>query len=208
MGVNVLQHAVFSDILSMLRDKRTGSEKYRSLARRAGIILAVHATKGLQLKQVTIETPLQACQQGQLAHESVIIPVLRAGLSLVEPFEDLLPGASIGHIGLKRDETTGAASEYACSLPVLKDKDLFILDPMLATGGSACAVLKHVTGQGAHSIMYASIVAAPEGVQRVQKEFPDVELCLGVVDEKLNSKFYIVPGLGDFGDRLYGTLIE
>jgi uracil phosphoribosyltransferase len=205
MPINIINHPVFSEALHGLRDRQTKSSEFRTLAARAGVILAVEATKHLPTEETSVETPLTTSVAKRIKNRVVIVPVLRAGLSLVEAFHTVIPGADVGHIGLRRDENTAKAERYSCSLPLLIGADIFVLDPMLATGGSACGALELLDTKGANSIHYVSIIAAPEGVKVVQAKFPLVSITVGVVDERLNEQFFIVPGLGDFGDRLFGT---
>jgi len=205
MPVSVVSHPLFDEALSQLRDKRTNSETFRMFAKRAGTILAVEATRTLLTKESKLETPLRPYSGSVLANTSVIAPVLRAGLSLVEPFLEVLPAAKVGHIGLRRNEKTAETERYSSSLPRLESSDIFILDPMLATGGSACTALEMVSNSRASSITFVSVIAAPEGIKRVQDKFPEISIVVGAVDECLDERFFIVPGLGDFGDRLFGT---
>lgn len=204
--ITVLDHPIFHEALRGLRDKKTPPTTFRALAHRAGLILASESTKRLKLQETSVETPLAVAPAKVLAKAPVIIPVLRAGLSLVEPFLAILPEASVGHIGLRRDEVTAQPEHYSTSLPNLSDTDVFVLDPMLATGGSACGALELLAERKAHSLHYVSIIAAPEGIKRLQEKFPQVAITVGVIDERLNEHHFIVPGLGDFGDRLFGTI--
>lgn len=204
--MRVINHPVFEQVLVSLRDKQTAPEQFRAAAELAGLILAVNATQGLPTKDVNVTTPLTTCFGKLLAQEIVLVAVLRAGLSLVDPFLKVLPSAAVGHIGIKRNELSAQPERYSVSLPRLADRSVFLLDPMLATGGSACEAIKLLQESGAGAtINLVSLIAAPEGIQRVRSEYPQVNLTVGVVDEKLNDRFFIVPGLGDFGDRLYGT---
>jgi uracil phosphoribosyltransferase len=204
--MNTVNHPVFDQILTVLRNKDSDISQFRAAAEIAGIVLAVNATQHLATKEIQITTPLTECTGWALAREIVLVAVLRAGLSLLEPFLKLLPDAAIGHIGIRRNEHSAAPERYSLHLPPLVNRSVFLLDPMLATGGSACESIKMLLEAGAEPrINLVSLIAAPEGIRRVQSEFPQIELTVGVVDERLNERFFIVPGLGDFGDRLYGT---
>lgn len=205
MQTKILEHPVFESILAELRDKNTRPPHFRALAERAGLILAVESTKSLLTTLSSIETPLTSCDVQRLSNRQILVPILRAGLSMVSPFQKLLPQADLGHIGLKRDELSAKASSYLLSMPDLSGADVFVLDPMLATGGSATVALELIYKYQVKSVNFVSIIAAPEGIQKIESQFPNVKLTVGVVDIKLNQDFFIVPGLGDFGDRLFGT---
>jgi len=205
MPLTTFKHALFSEILGCLRDKSTSSQNFAQLSGRAASILAVEATRDLPLEKYNVSTPLTVCESEKLKSEIVLVPILRAGLGFVSAFTLLLPNAAIGHIGLKRNEETAEASGYYLSLPNLTNKEVIVLDPMLATGGSAVAALDQLTEKGAKSIRYVSLIAAPEGIARVKNKYPFVSLFIGVIDKELDSRSFIVPGLGDYGDRLFGT---
>lgn len=205
--VNILNHSLLSHKLTLLRDKNTNVKDFRRLVYEIGKLLAYEATRELPLREVTVETPL--CKTGGqlLKNQPVLVPILRAGLGMVEPFLDVIPAAKVGHIGLARDHETHLPAEYYCNLPDdIADREVIVLDPMLATGGSGSAAVEFIKKRGAKNIRFVCIIAAPEGIAVLQKEHPDVDLFVGVLDECLNGDAYIVPGLGDAGDRLFGTL--
>ena len=205
--VHIVEHPVAQDALLSLRDKTTRPSHFRRLAHRLSLILAHEATRQLPTIPVTIETPLEAASGDALTADIVVVPVLRAGLGMVEAVLELLPHARVGHIGLQRDEQTAIASRYYQKLPPdLSRSTALIVDPMLATGGSAVAAIELLQAAGAHDIRLICIVAAPEGVAAVEAAHPAVHVYTPVVDRGLNAQKFILPGLGDFGDRLYGTL--
>ncbi len=190
-----------------LRDATTHYALFRRLAHRVGVILAAEATRDLETRPVKVETPLEVTTGHQLATDIVVVAVLRAGLSLVESVLELLPHARVGHVGLKRDEATAVAHKYSSHLPPDLGKSLVLLvDPMLATGGSAIMAVDILKAAGATRIRLLSIVSAPEGVAAMAAAHPDVDVYTPAVDRQLNERKYILPGLGDFGDRLYGTV--
>ena len=195
------------DALTTLRDKTTTPEHFRRAATRISVMLIAEALKDLTPKKVTVETPLGPAAGSRAGSEVVVVPVLRAGLGMLDAVLELVPSARVGHIGLQRDEMTAVASQYYSKLPSgLGESYVLMIDPMLATGGSAVAALDLLQKAGARIIRMICIVAAPEGVALVERHHPEVAIYTPVVDEKLNAQKYIVPGLGDFGDRLYGTL--
>lgn len=205
--VHLVTHPVAQDALAGLRDTRTTPEEFRRLARRAALVLAVEALRDLPLTDETIQTPVAPAAVRRIGARVVLVPVLRAGLALVEPLLEMLPAARVGHIGLQRDEATAAASQYYARVPDgLPDSRVLILDPMLATGGSALAAIEVLQSAGARDIRLLCLVAAPEGVAAVERRCPQVAIYTPAVDRALNARKFIVPGLGDFGDRLYGTL--
>ena len=204
--MHVIDHPLAAEALSGLRAATTTPDAFRRLARRLSHVLAVEATRDLPVRQTTIETPLERTTGMELSADIVLVPVLRAGLGLVEPWIDLLPGASVGHIGLQRDERTAEASQYYAKLPPLSaDAIVILLDPMLATGGSAVVALGLVRKAGARRVRLASVVAAPEGLALVEHAWPGTTIYTVAVDRGLDLRKFILPGLGDFGDRLYGT---
>lgn len=206
MPLHVLDHPVVHDVLLRLRDSRTKPDMFRVMARRLSLLLAAEATRDLPTRETTVETPLGTARGRELAADVVVVPVLRAGLGMLDAFLDVVPKARVGHIGLQRDETTAVASQYYAKFPTsLGDCHVFMVDPMLATGGSAVAAIDLLRRQGARDIRLLCIVAAPEGVATVAQHHPDVRIFTPVVDERLNEHKFIVPGLGDFGDRLFGT---
>ena len=195
------------DALVELRDARTGPPAFRRAANRISVLLAAEALRDVPASRTTVQTPLGPADGRQVTSDVVVVPVLRAGLGMLDAVLELLPAARVGHIGLQRDEATAIASKYYSKLPRdLADSYVLMIDPMLATGGSAVAAIDLIKGTGARTIRMICIVAAPEGVALVEQHHPDVHVYTPVVDQELNSHKYIVPGLGDFGDRLYGTV--
>lgn len=195
------------DALASLREKTTSTSDFRRLARRISLILAAEASRALPTTSVLIETPLETTTGRQLKADIVVVPVLRAGLGMVEAVLEILPHARVGHIGLQRDEQTAIASQYYKKLPPdLSRSTALIVDPMLATGGSAVAAITMLQRTGAEDIRLICIVAAPEGIAEVERAHPGVHIYTPAIDRELNSHKSILPGLGDFGDRLYGTV--
>lgn len=206
MPLHVLDHPLAAHIITHLRDKSTKPATFRTLCYQISLLLAVEATSDIETETKEIETPLEKVTGRVLAHETlVVVPILRAGLGMVQPFSDLFPDVSVGYIGLERDHTTAIARSYYCKLPPLQNRHVFLVDPMLATGGSAVQALTIVKQQGAVNPTLVSIVAAPEGVAEVEKHHPGTPIHTAALDRELNARKYILPGLGDFGDRLYGT---
>ncbi len=205
--VHLVDHPLVHDALVSLRDKRTAPERFRRAATRISVLLAAEATRDLPTNEVTVDTPIGPAPGRQVGPDVVVVPVLRAGLGMLDAVLDLLPNARVGHIGLQRDELTAVASQYYSKLPAKLDASyVLMIDPMLATGGSAVAALDLLQRANARWVRIICIVCAPEGVAHVEGHYPDVRIYTPVVDRGLNSQKYIVPGLGDFGDRLYGTL--
>jgi len=195
------------DALLTLRDSRTGPEEFRRTATRISVLLATEAMRDLPTADRVVETPIGPAQGRSVAGDIVVVPVLRAGLGMLDAVLELIPGARVGHLGLQRDETTAVASHYYSKLPRgLGDSYVLMIDPMLATGGSALTGLELLYRAGARNVRIACIVVAPEGLSLVEQYYPDVHIYTPVIDEGLNTGLFIVPGLGDFGDRLYGTL--
>jgi uracil phosphoribosyltransferase len=192
-------------VLTHLRDRTTKPALFRTLSYQISLLLALEATRDLATVEKPIETPLESLNGRVLAKPLAVVPILRAGLGMVQPFTDVFPDVSVGYVGLERDHTTAIARSYYCKLPPLAGKRTIVVDPMLATGGSAAQALDVVKAAGATEIAFVCIVAAPEGVAVVEKSHPTVPIYAGAVDRELNAKKYILPGLGDFGDRLYGT---
>lgn len=205
MSLKVLDHPLALHVLTHLRDKTTKPALFRTLSYQVSLLLALEATRDLATVEKPVDTPLEPVTGRVLAKPLAIVPILRAGLGMVQPFVDTFPDVSVGYVGLERDHTTAIARSYYCKLPPLEGKRVLVIDPMLATGGSAAQALEVVKAAGARELGFVCIVAAPEGVAVVQQAHPDVPIFAGVVDRALNSKKYILPGLGDFGDRLYGT---
>jgi uracil phosphoribosyltransferase len=204
--LRLVDHPLVHDILLELRDAQTPPERFRQLAGRISVFLAAEALREVPTVDATVETPLGPAKGRRCQADVVLAPVLRAGLGMLPGMLELVPGARVGHIGLQRDERTAAASQYFAKLPPnLQDSYVLMIDPMLATGGSAVAALDLLSRAGARHIRLVCIVAAPEGVAAVERAYPDVPIFTPVVDERLNDHKFIVPGLGDFGDRLYGT---
>ena len=205
--VHLVEHPLVHDALVSLRDKSTTPEHFRRAATRISVLLAAEAMRELPTRDVTVETPLEPAPGRRISGNVVVVPVLRAGLGMLDAVLELVPGAQVGHIGLQRDEMTAVASQYYSKLPARLDQSyVLMIDPMLATGGSAVAALDLLRRAGATHVRIVCIVAAPEGIAHVEQHHPDVHIYTPVVDKGLNSQKYIVPGLGDFGDRLYGTV--
>lgn len=205
--VAVMDHPLIQHKLTMLRDKNTGSKDFRDLTKEITMLMAYEMTRSLNLVEVEIETPMCKTKAKALSGKKLgIIPILRAGLGMVDGVLQLVPAAKVGHIGLYRDPETLQPVEYYCKLPSdVEERELFLLDPMLATGGSANAAIQFIKDRGGVNIRLVSLIAAPEGVKTVQEAHPDVDIYIAGMDEKLNEKAYVVPGLGDAGDRLFGT---
>ena len=202
-----IDHPLILHKLSLIRDKNTGSKDFRELVEEVAMLMAYEVTRDLQVEEVEIETPICKTKCKMLSGKKVaIVPILRAGLGMVGGMTSLIPAAKVGHIGLYRDEETLKPVEYFCKLPQdIGERDVIVTDPMLATGGSAKDAITLLKEKGAKHIRLMCLVAAPEGVKEVMDEHPDVNIYVASVDEKLNEKGYVVPGLGDAGDRLYGT---
>lgn len=205
--VNVLDHPVIKHKISILRDVKTGSTEFRSIIKELSIILACEATKDLELEEYELETPVAKTTGYRISGKKLgIVPILRAGLGMVDGVLEVIPAAKIGHIGMYRDEETLKPVEYYSKLPKdVENRDILVVDPMLATGGSACDAIGRLKEKGCNNIKLLSIIAAPEGVNKLQEEHPDVEIFIAQLDDGLNENSYIVPGLGDAGDRLFGT---
>ena len=207
MPVHLVDHPLVHDALVELRDRRTPPEQFRRAATRISVLLAAEAMREVPSTDVTVDTPLGPAPGRKIAPDVVVVPVLRAGLGMLDAVLELVPHARVGHIGLQRDELTAAASQYYSKLPPsLEASFVLMVDPMLATGGSAVAALDLLRRAGATRVRIVCIVAAPEGVATVCRHHPDASIYTPVVDRGLNAHKYIVPGLGDFGDRLYGTV--
>ena len=205
--VHIVDRPLVHDALVTLRDKQTPPEHFRRAATRISVLLAAEALRDVPTMNVTVETPLGPAPGRQIGADVVVVPVLRAGLGMLDAVLELVPGARVGHIGLQRDEMTAVASQYYSKLPAQLDASfVLMIDPMLATGGSAVVALDLLQRAGATVIRMICIVAAPEGVALVERHHPGVVIYTPVVDRELNAQKFIVPGLGDFGDRLYGTV--
>ncbi len=206
MALHTVDHPVVHDILARLRDRSTPCDDFRILAYRISLLLVAEATRDIPTVAGAVETPLASAAAARIAARVVAVPVLRAGIGMLEAFLDLVPSAHVGYFGLERDETTAVARRYYEKVPGnLGGAVVFLLDPMLATGGSAALAVEGLQGMGARGVRLVSIVAAPEGVAHLQQAAPDVEIYTAALDAGLDERKYIVPGLGDFGDRLYGT---
>lgn len=207
MPIHVVEHPLVQDALIELRDKRTQPEAFRRAATRISVLLATEAMRDVPTACVSVDTPLGPAPGRKVGADVVVVPVLRAGLGMLDAVLELVPQARVGHIGLQRDELTAIASQYYSKVPRdLGNSFVLMIDPMLATGGSAVAAIDLLRDAGAVNIRIICIVAAPEGIALVEKRHPQVDIYTPVVDSHLNAQKYIVPGLGDFGDRLYGTL--
>jgi uracil phosphoribosyltransferase len=206
MPITVLDHPLAHDLLTRLRHKDTGPAEFRTLTRRLGWLLVVEATKDLLMEAVVVETPLEEIKASRIAEPLVAIPVLRAGLGLLDAATDLYPDTVVGYLGLERDEHTLEPRDYYAKLPPMEGRRALVLDPMLATGGSGSAAIAHVRAHAnPTSISFVCVVAAPEGVARLEADHPEVPVVAGALDRELNDVGFILPGLGDFGDRLHGT---
>ena len=205
--VHVLDHPLLQHKLSILRDERTGVKEFREIVSEIATLECYEATRDLPLEDVEIKTPVATgtfkCLTGK---KLAIVPILRAGLGMVDGILTLIPSAKVGHIGLYRDPETLAPVEYYCKLPQdCAERDVFVVDPMLATGGSSVAAITMLKNRGVKKIRFMCIVAAPQGIERMKEEHPDVDIYVGALDDHLNENGYIVPGLGDAGDRIFGT---
>ena len=204
--VHIMNHPLISHKIAMLRDENTIPKDFRNLIYEIALLEGYEATKDLELCEKTVTTPICETKGYYIEKQVAIVPILRAGLGMVDSMLSLIPAAKVGHIGLYRDEKTALPVEYYCKLPVdIEERQVIVVDPMLATGGSAAAAIDFIKQRGAKKIKLMCIIGAPEGVETVRKAHPDVDIYLAALDEKLNDKKYIVPGLGDAGDRLFGT---
>lgn len=206
--VHVLDHPLIQHKLTIIRDKSTGTKTFREVVNEIARLMAYEVSREMPLEDVEIETPIVKTTQKQLSGKKVVIvPIIRAGLGMVDGMLDLIPAAKVGHMGVYRDEETKEPVEYFCKMPQgIDERQLLVVDPMLATGGSAIATIEALKNRGAKDIKLVVLVAAPEGIEFIQKEHPDVEIYTAAIDDKLNDDAYIEPGLGDAGDRLFGTL--
>lgn len=203
----ILDHPLVQHKVSHLRDKNTGTKEFKELVSEIAMLLCYEATRDLPTEEVEVETPIAVAKTRMLAGRKLaLVPILRAGLGMVDGMLTLLPAAKVGHIGLYRDETTLDPVEYYCKLPAdVAERDVLVLDPMLATGGSACDAITQIKKRGARSIKFLGIIAAPEGLTKLHEMHPDVDIYVAALDDHLNENGYIVPGLGDAGDRIFGT---
>ena len=206
-NVHIMDHPLIHHKLAVLRNKETPVKEFRELINEISGLMCYEATRNLPLMEVDVETPIAVAKCKMLAGKKLaIVPILRAGLGMVDALVDLIPSAKIGHIGLYRDPVTHEPVEYYCKLPEdIGNRVTFVVDPMLATGGSAVAAIDFLKKHGCRNIIMMNIIGCPEGIKRVQEAHPDVEMYLAACDEKLNDHAYIVPGLGDAGDRIFGT---
>ncbi|MDD3171983.1 MAG: uracil phosphoribosyltransferase [Bacilli bacterium] len=202
----ILDHPLIDHKLALIRDEKTGTKDFRQTVSEIGMLMAYEVTRELPTKEVEVKTPVGIAKTYILAKEVVVVPILRAGLGMVDGITALIPTAKVGHIGLYRDEETLEPKEYYAKFPsIITEAVVLLVDPMLATGGSVVHAIDVLKSRGVKNISYVGLVGAPEGVKRVQEAHPDVDIFLAALDEKLNDKGYIIPGLGDCGDRLYGT---
>ena len=205
--VHILDHPLLQHKLTILRDERTGVKEFREIVAEVATLECYEATRDLPLEDIEVKTPVATGTFKHLAGKKLaIVPILRAGLGMVDGILNLIPSAKVGHIGLYRDPETLAPVEYYCKMPSdISERDVIVLDPMLATGGSAVAAIQFLKNYGCHNIKLMNVLAAPEGIRAVREAHPDVDIYVARVDERLNDHGYIVPGLGDAGDRIFGT---
>jgi len=205
MSLHVLSHPLGAHVVTLLRDRHTPPAQFRALCHQITTLLAIEATRDLATRPQEVETPLEHFTGAALAEPLAVVPVLRAGLGMVQPLVDLFPDVTVGYIGLERDHDTALPRSYYCKLPAVENRRVLLVDPMLATGGSAVRALDIIAERHPRAVALLCIVAAPEGVAAVAKKHPTVPIFTAALDRELNAKKYILPGLGDFGDRLYGT---
>ncbi len=205
--VTIMEHPLIKHKIGIIRRKETGSKDFRQMISEIAMLMCYEATRDLKLQDVDIETPICKTTVKELEGKKLaVVPILRAGLGMVDGMLTMIPAAKVGHIGLYRNEETLEPVEYYCKLPKdCSEREIFVVDPMLATGGSSVAAIQMLKERGCKNIKFMCIIAAPEGVERMQKEHPDVDIYVGALDEKLNENGYIIPGLGDAGDRIFGT---
>ncbi len=203
----IMDHPLIQHKISLLRDKNTSTKEFRELISEIAMLMCYEATRDLPLKAVEIETPIATAKAHIIAGRKIaFVPILRAGLGMVDGILNMVPSAKIGHVGLYRDPETLKPVEYYCKMPTdISERDVIVLDPMLATGGSAIDAINLVKKYGPRSVKFMCVIAAPEGLAALQEAHPDVEIYVGALDERLNENSYIVPGLGDAGDRIFGT---
>ena len=205
--VKIVDHPLIQHKISLMRDRNTGTKEFRDLVSEIATLLCYEATRDLPTEEVEVETPVALARTKVLAGRKLaLVPILRAGLGMVDGMLNLIPAAKVGHIGMYRNEETLEPVEYYCKLPNdINEREVFVLDPMLATGGSSVAAIRMLKEKGCKKIHFLCIIAAPEGVKAMQEAHPDVDIYIGALDEHLNEHGYIVPGLGDAGDRIFGT---
>ena len=206
-NVTILDHPLIQHKISILRDKNTGTNEFRALVEEIAMLMGYEALRDLPLKEVEVETPLETCMTPVIAGKKLaVVPILRAGLGMTGGVLALVPSAKVGHIGLYRDEVTHEPHEYYCKLPSpIDQRTIVVTDPMLATGGSAVAAVDFIKAHGGKTIKFMSIIAAPEGLEKLHKAHPDIQIYTGHLDRQLDKHAYICPGLGDAGDRIFGT---
>ncbi|MDD5998094.1 MAG: uracil phosphoribosyltransferase [Lachnospiraceae bacterium] len=206
-NVTILDHPLIQHKISMLRDERTGTNEFRKLVEEIATLMGFEALRDLPLEDVEVKTPIETCMTPMIAGKKLaVVPILRAGLGMVNGILTLVPSAKVGHIGLCRNEETHEPEEYYCKLPhPIDQRTIVVVDPMLATGGSAIAAVDFINARGGKNIKFMCIIAAPEGVERLMEAHPDIHLYVGHLDRCLNENAYIMPGLGDAGDRIFGT---
>jgi len=205
--VHVVDHPLIQHKLTLIRDKNTGPKEFRELVDEVATLMAYEVTRDLPLEKIEVETPIKKQKFNMISGKKIgIVPILRAGLGMLDGILKLIPAAKVGHIGLYRDPDTLEAVEYYCKLPTdVEERELIIVDPMLATGVSAMTAIKFIKERAPRNIKLMVLIAAPEGIKKIQDAHPDIDIWTAAIDEKLNDHAYIVPGLGDAGDRLYGT---
>ena len=205
--VLIMDHPLVQHKVSLLRSKNTGTKEFKELVSEIATLLCYEATRDLPTEEIEVETPIAIARTRVLSGRKLaLVPILRAGLGMVDGMLALLPAAKVGHIGMYRDEKTLEPVEYYCKLPAdIAEREVIVLDPMLATGGSACDAISQIKKRGVKNLKFIGIIAAPEGLKRLQETHPDVDIYVAALDEKLNEHGYIVPGLGDAGDRIFGT---
>ena len=205
--VEIVDHPLIQHKISLLRDRNTGTKEFRDLVSEVAMLLCYEATRDLPTEEVEVETPIALARTKVLAGRKLaLVPILRAGLGMVDGMLSMIPAAKVGHIGLYRDEETLKPVEYYCKVPSdIDEREVLVLDPMLATGGSASDAITQIKKRGAKHIKFIGLIAAPEGMKALHEAHPDVDIYVGTLDERLNDQGYIVPGLGDAGDRIFGT---
>ncbi|MDD4850292.1 MAG: uracil phosphoribosyltransferase [Gemmiger sp.] len=205
--VEIVDHPLIQHKISLMRDKSTGTKEFRDLVSEVAMLLCYEATRDLPTEEVEVETPIALAKTKVLAGRKLaLVPILRAGLGMVDGMLNLIPAAKVGHIGLYRNEETLEPVEYYCKLPKdIAEREVIVLDPMLATGGSAADAITQIKKHGARHIKFIGLIAAPEGLKALHEQHPDVDIYVGTLDQKLNDNGYIIPGLGDAGDRIFGT---
>ena len=206
-NVTIFNHPLITHKIAIMRDERTGSKEFRELVEEVAMLMAFEALRDINTQEIEVKTPIAVTKTRVIANDIAIVPILRAGLGMVNGILALVPSAKVGHIGLYRDEETHEPHEYYCKLPDPIDQRLIVvLDPMLATGGSAIAAINFIKEHGGKNIKCMFVIAAPEGLERLHREHPDVQIYVGHLDRELNENAYICPGLGDAGDRIFGTI--